>query len=247
MQRICVLIGLFAAMLIAGPVAAQHTSGDYGAGGARTVAVERWVEEWDPASGRWVRVSDEDAATIPATIHSSFSGDAQVPVVTTAFVGGVTVTETRSAARYAVPIAPRAPAAMLGQYGPFVVTSLTSSALTGPTDDASPFLFDAMLRDFPHLAVLEMVEAPGTSNDIANLAVGRRIRAAGIATHVPRGGPVRSGAVELFLAGKRLLQLGRIGHHATLAISIPLKDRKVFWGGGLHCKGKYDYGVLQPL
>ena len=204
MPRICALIGLFAAMLIAGPVAAQHASGDYGAsygGGARTVAVERWVEEWDPASGRWVRVSDEDAATIPATIPSSISGDAQMPVVTTAFVGGVTVTETRSAARYAVPIAPRAPAAMLGQYGPFVVTSPTSAALTGPTDDASPFLFDAMLRDFPHLAVLEMVEAPGTSNDIANLAVGRRIRAAGIATHVPRGGSVRSGAVELFLAG----------------------------------------------
>ena len=150
MQRICVLIGLFAAMLIAGPVAAQHASGDYGAsygGGARTVAVERWVEEWDPASGRWVRVSDDDAATTPATIPSSISGDAQVPVVTTAFVGGVTVTETRSAARYAVPIAPRAPAAMLGQYGPFVVTSPTSAALTGPTDDASPFLFDAMLRD----------------------------------------------------------------------------------------------------
>jgi hypothetical protein len=48
-----------------------------------------------------------------------------------------------------------------------------------------------------------MVEAPGTSNDIANLALGRRIRAAGIETHVPRGGSVRSGAVELFLAGTR--------------------------------------------
>ena len=46
-----------------------------------------------------------------------------------------------------------------------------------------------------------MVEAPGTDNDIANLAVGRRIRAAGLATYVPRGGSVRSGAVELFLAG----------------------------------------------
>ncbi len=75
------------------------------------------------------------------------------------------------------------------------------AALTGSTDAASPHQFAAMLRDFPGLAVLEMIEAPGTSNDIANLAVGRRIREAGIVTHVPRGGSVRSGAVELFLAG----------------------------------------------
>ena len=58
-----------------------------------------------------------------------------------------------------------------------------------------------MLRDYPALTTLEMVECPGTEDDRANLAIGRMIRAAGIATHVPRGGSVRSGAVELFLAG----------------------------------------------
>jgi hypothetical protein len=90
---------------------------------------------------------------------------------------------------------------MLAQYGPFVVTSATRAAMVGSTDSASPSHFDAMIRDFPELAVLDLVEAPGTSNDIANLAVARRIRANGIATHVPNGGSVRSGAVELFLAG----------------------------------------------
>jgi hypothetical protein len=59
-----------------------------------------------------------------------------------------------------------------------------------------------MLRDYPGIEVLEMVDAPGTNNDIANLAIGRRIRAVGIRTHVPNGGSVRSGAVELFLAGE---------------------------------------------
>ena len=58
-----------------------------------------------------------------------------------------------------------------------------------------------MIRDFPALTMLEMVEAPGTSNDLANLQVARRIRASGIAIHVPSHGSVRSGAVELFLAG----------------------------------------------
>ena len=46
-----------------------------------------------------------------------------------------------------------------------------------------------------------MVECPGTRDDRANLAVGRMICAAGLVTHVPAIGSVRSGAVELFLAG----------------------------------------------
>ena len=75
------------------------------------------------------------------------------------------------------------------------------AALVGTTDGQSPAQFQAMLREHPNIAVLEFIEAPGTRNDIANLALGRMIRAAGIATHVPENGSVRSGAVELFLAG----------------------------------------------
>lgn len=43
--------------------------------------------------------------------------------------------------------------------------------------------------------------APGTHDDRANLALGRMIRQRGIATRAGEGGSVRSGAVELFLAG----------------------------------------------
>jgi hypothetical protein len=60
-----------------------------------------------------------------------------------------------------------------------------------------------MMGAYPGLEVIEFVDAPGTSNDIANLALGRAIRKAGLATHVPDGGSARSGAVELFLAGTR--------------------------------------------
>jgi hypothetical protein len=98
----------------------------------------------------------------------------------------------------AAPVA-RPPA--LAEYGPVLVLDERRAAVVDATDGASPALFAAMLRDHPRLAVLEMIECPGTDDDRANLAVGRMIRAAQIETHVPRGGSVRSGAVELFLAG----------------------------------------------
>ena len=93
------------------------------------------------------------------------------------------------------------PAAASQTYGPFRVIDGRRAALFGTTDSASPAQFAAMLRDHPHIAQLDMIECPGTDDDTANLAVGRMIRAAGIATHVPANGSVRSGAVELFLAG----------------------------------------------
>lgn len=88
-------------------------------------------------------------------------------------------------------------------YGPFRVLDAGRAALVDATDGESPRAFAAMLRDHPGIATLELIECPGTDDDTANLALGRLIRAAGIATHVPAGGSVRSGAVELFLAGAR--------------------------------------------
>ena len=89
----------------------------------------------------------------------------------------------------------------IASYGPFRVHDRHSASLVGVTNGASPAQFAAMLRDFPGIATLQMVECPGTDDDRANMKLGRMIRAAGIATHVPAGGSVRSGAVELFLAG----------------------------------------------
>lgn len=89
----------------------------------------------------------------------------------------------------------------IAAYGPFRVHDPKRASLVGVTGTATPEQFAAMLRDFPHIATLEMVECPGTEDDRANLKLGRMIRAAGIAAHVPAGGSVRSGAVELLLAG----------------------------------------------
>jgi hypothetical protein len=93
----------------------------------------------------------------------------------------------------------------IASYGPFRVIDDGHAALAGVTDERSPAAFAAMMAAHPGISVLEMVECPGTEDDRANLRLGRMIRARGLATHVPAGGSVRSGAVELFLAGTRRL------------------------------------------
>lgn len=89
----------------------------------------------------------------------------------------------------------------IDSFGPFRVLTSGQAALVGVTDEDSPAQFGAMLAAYPELEVLQLVEAPGTYDDRANLALGRMIRAAGLETHVPSYGSVRSGAVELVFAG----------------------------------------------
>ncbi len=105
-----------------------------------------------------------------------------------------------------VAAAPADVPAGVATFGPFRVLDSGRAALVDVTDERSPAAFRAMLTAWPGIATLELVECPGTDDDRANLALGRMIRAHGLATHVPAGGSVRSGAVELFLAG--------VQHHA---------------------------------
>lgn len=89
----------------------------------------------------------------------------------------------------------------LPRFGPFVVVDTEHAALSGEIDSQSPAQFKAMLQAFPGLRVLELVDCSGTVDDNANLALGRLIRRHGLTTDVPSGASVRSGGVELFLAG----------------------------------------------
>lgn len=90
----------------------------------------------------------------------------------------------------------------LPRFGPFAVVDASHAALVGEIDDKSPTQFREMLQANPGISVLELVDCPGTSDDGANLALGRLIRRHGLTTDVPSGGSVRSGGVEIFLAGK---------------------------------------------
>jgi len=165
--------------------------------GARVVATTSWVEEWDPASGQWVRVEEDPAALRPV---------AAIAATTVSRIGNVTITETvtHELVRFiARPPRVAAQDAGVARFGPFRVLDGKRAALVAATDAAAPQAFAAMLAAYPGLEVIEFADASGTSNDLANLRVGRAIRAAGLATHVPEGGSARSGAVELFLAGTR--------------------------------------------
>lgn len=114
------------------------------------------------------------------------------------------VTVEATASRYVSPLHQRTEAAAIASFGPFRVIDGRTVALVGVTDAASPQWFAAALDAFPEIATLDFVEAPGTYDDRANLSLGRMIRERGIATRVGEGGSIRSGAVELFLAGTTL-------------------------------------------
>lgn len=188
------------ALLLAALALLLPSSGALAQPGARVVSHVSWVEEWDPATGQWVRVEDSPASVTAAAWEP-------MPATVTR-AGAVTITETiieePQPVRFIVP-GPRLAAgrAGLATFGPFRVIDDKRAALVAPTDARSPQAFAAMLAAFPGLEVIEFVDAPGTTHDLANLRLGRAIRAAGLATHVPAGGSARSGAVELFLAGTR--------------------------------------------
>ncbi len=91
----------------------------------------------------------------------------------------------------------------IARFGPFRVLDGSRAALVDVTDAHSPAQFEAMLRAFPGISLIEMIDCPGTEDDRANLKLGRMIHARQITTYVPQGGSVRSGGVELFLAGKQ--------------------------------------------
>ncbi len=114
----------------------------------------------------------------------------------------VEATATTTSGRF-VPSAPASVPTGIAAFGPFRVLDADRAALVDATDERSPAAFAAMLRAYPGITVLELVECPGTEDDRANLRLGRMIHQRGMATHVPDGGSVRSGAVELFLTGAR--------------------------------------------
>lgn len=170
------LLALFIALatILAAPVEAQ------------VLSVETYMEQWDPASRQWIRVTEGHAPKAERFLSAH--------------------TKPKPAA--------------IAAYGPFRVHDRHSASLVGVTNGASPAQLAALLRDFPEITTLQMIECPGTDDDRANMKLGRMIRAAGIMTHVPAGGSVRSGAVELFLAGARR----QIDNGAEFAVHSWLDD-----------------------
>lgn len=94
-------------------------------------------------------------------------------------------------------------------FGPFFVIDQRTAELDGTIDSSTPAAFKRLLEHYPEISTIRMIECPGSEDDDANLQLARMVRGAGINTHVPANGSIRSGGVELFLAGvKRTAEPG---------------------------------------
>lgn len=172
---------------------------------------------------------------ILVAIAALITGLGSVPLAAQTYAYEVVVEELveTGASRFVSPELARAESAALGAYGPFRVLDEDRVALVGPTDSYSPGDFAKMLEEWPEIETLLFVECPGTHDDRANLRLGRMIRERGIAAIVPEGGSVRSGAVELFLAGAER----EIADEAEFAVHAWLDDRGM---------GAWDYAADSP-
>jgi len=190
-RAFALLLAAFALLLPGSGALAQNY-----ASGARIVSTTSWVEEWDPATRQWVRVADETPVVASAGVPAS--------EVTRSGNTVITQTVIEEPVRFiAARPRPDLQSSGIARFGPFRVIDGAHAALVGATDARSPADFAAMMAAYPGLQEIEFLDAPGTTHDIANLKLGRAIRAAGLATYIPAGGSARSGAVELFLAGTR--------------------------------------------
>lgn len=91
----------------------------------------------------------------------------------------------------------------LAIYGSFRVTSPQHAEMIGTTDSYSMDRFNQMMAAYPAIKQINMIDVAGTIDDEVNLELASKINAMNIATHIPQNGSVRSGGVELFLAGKK--------------------------------------------
>jgi hypothetical protein len=91
--------------------------------------------------------------------------------------------------------------APIARFGPFYLVTPDRVEMIGTVDSRTPAQFAALVRLHPGIRTMVMIECPGSVDEDANHALARAVRAAGIDTVVPDGGSVRSGAVDLFLAG----------------------------------------------
>lgn len=100
--------------------------------------------------------------------------------------------------------------------GPFHLVAPDTIEMIGTVDRDSPRAFAALMAAHPGVVRLVMVECPGSVDEDANHALARAVRRAGLETVVPDGGSVRSGAVDLFLAGvhRRAAPSAEFGVHS---------------------------------
>lgn len=196
------------AALLAAPIAAQAAEGTDWALASPTLSIDSSDIASGDATLSWSETSVE-VVDVPDRLvgggHSQLVGDDDdgLPMLfepgetTSRFaVTGITSVRTEPAG-----FGPsRAP---LAQLGPFYLVAADTIEMIGTVDSDTPYQFARLMATHPGVRRLVMVECPGSVDEAANHMLARMVRQAGLDTFVPNGGSVRSGAVDLFLAGVR--------------------------------------------
>lgn len=78
-----------------------------------------------------------------------------------------------------------------------------SAVMTGVIGPITPGRVLQLILEHPEVTEIVMQDMPGSLDDEANVRAARLVRRMGLATHVPAGREVASGATDFFLAGTR--------------------------------------------
>lgn len=86
----------------------------------------------------------------------------------------------------------------------------------GVIDGTTPTKITNLINNSPEVRTIVLAYGPGSDDDEANLQASLAVHKANLATCVPEGGEIASGAVDLFLAGKvrRLGEDSFVGVHS---------------------------------
>ncbi len=104
----------------------------------------------------------------------------------------------------------------IDDYGIFSYQDDETVIINGLIDSELPEYWDNYISAFPQTKRMIMKDCPGSTDDIANWEVGRKIHDQEITIHLPSEAIIASGAVDLFLSGtNRSREAGsQIGVHA---------------------------------
>ena len=96
----------------------------------------------------------------------------------------------------------------------------TQAKMYGYIGPNSLDVFNTLLRNYPAVKEILMVNVPGSQDDDTNQELGRALRGARLNTRINSDGLMESGGVDLFLAGiKRVVQNGaKIGVHSWRSV-----------------------------
>ncbi|MCT4581170.1 MAG: hypothetical protein N4A35_07105 [Flavobacteriales bacterium] len=89
------------------------------------------------------------------------------------------------------------------QFGVFKVTNDTTATMNGVIGGRIESHFDKMIKYNPNIRTIILEDCPGSKNDNKNLRLSKKIYDEGINTMLRSSSVIASGAVDLFLAGKK--------------------------------------------